>query len=296
MSNEEKILNDSNEKDFEQFLKMTSEFKVPASSQGKEAAWDKLVQSIDNEAKQKTKVVAFTSRKVWYSVAASLVVLFTIATLTYRYSTVQIELSKGEVASRILPDGSEVQVNADSKIGYRKFGWLSNREIKLKGEAFFSVKHGEKFTVITDYNRKVTVTGTKFNVLARGPQFEVKCFEGSVVVETPTTKPISVTKGTGIKFSKIEEIPEQILLDSIPEPTWTKGEFYFNNTPLNLVFDELNRQFNVSVDIGSIEVENRKYTGFFKKDQVIKALDLVCIPMGFSYQISADSTRITIKK
>jgi len=295
MSNEEKILNDSSEKDFEKFLEMTSKFKVPASSRGKEAAWDKLIQSIDNEAKQEAKEVSITSRKVWYSIAASIIVLFTIAALTYRYSTVQIELSKGEVASRILPDGSEVQVNADSKIGYRKFGWLSNREIKLKGEAFFSVKHGEKFTVITDYNSKVTVTGTKFNVFARGAQFEVNCFEGSVIVETPTTKPISVTKGTGIKFSKIEEVPELILLDSIPEPTWTKGEFYFDNTPLNVVFDELSRQFNVSVDI-KIEVEKRMYTGFFKKDQVIKALDLVCIPMGLTYQISADSTRITINK
>jgi len=296
MSNEEKILNDSNEKDFEQFLKMTSKFKVPASNQGKEAAWDKLVQSIDNEAKQETKVVAFTSRKIWYSVAASLVVLFTIAALTYRYSTVQVELFKGEVASRILPDGSEVQLNADSKMGYRKFGWLTNREIKLSGEAFFSVKHGIKFTVITDYNRKVTVTGTKFNVLARDSQFEVKCFEGSVIVETPTTKPISVTKGTGIKFSKIDEVPEQMLLDSIPAPTWTKGEFYFNNTPLTLVFDELSRQFNVSVEIGIIEVEDRMYTGFFKKDQVRKALDLVCIPMGLTYQISEDSTHVTINK
>jgi len=295
MSNEEKILNDSNEKDFEKFLEMTSKFKVPASSQSKEAAWDKLVQSIDQKEKQEAKVVMFASRKVWYSIAASLVVLFTIAALTYRYSTVEIELSKGEITNRILPDGSEVQLNADSKISYRKFGWLLNREIKLNGEAFFSVKHGNKFTVITDYNRKVTVTGTKFNVFARGPQFEVNCFEGSVIVETPTTKPISVTKGTGIKFSKIEEEPEQILLDSIPEPTWTKGEFYFDNTPLNVVFDELSRQFNVSVDI-RIEVEKRMYTGFFKKDQLIKALDLVCIPMGLTYQISTDSTHITIDK
>jgi len=295
MSNEEKILNDSNEKDFEKFLEMTSKFKVPASSQSKEAAWDKLVQSIDQKEKQEAKVVMFASRKVWYSIAASLVVLFTIAALTYRYSTVEIELSKGEITNRILPDGSEVQLNADSKISYRKFGWLLNREIKLNGEAFFSVKHGNKFTVITDYNRKVTVTGTKFNVFARGPQFEVNCFEGSVIVETPTTKPISVTKGTGINSVKIEEEPEQILLDSIPEPTWTKGEFYFDNTPLNVVFDELSRQFNVSVDI-RIEVEKRMYTGFFKKDQLIKALDLVCIPMGLTYQISTDSTHITIDK
>jgi len=295
MSNEEKILNDSNEKDFEKFLEMTSKFKVPASSQSKEAAWDKLVQSIDQKEKQEAKVVMFASRKVWYSIAASLVVLFTIAALTYRYSTVEIELSKGEITNRILPDGSEVQLNADSKISYRKFGWLLNREIKLNGEAFFSVKHGNKFTVITDYNRKVTVTGTKFNVFARGTEYEVKCFEGSVVVETPTTKPISVTKGNGVKFSKVEEVPNPIILDSIPAPTWTKGEFYFNNTPLRLVFDELSRQFNVSI-MSDAETETRNYTGFFKRDRMSNAFDLVCIPMGLTYQISADSTRITINK
>lgn len=294
---EENILNGNANENFDKILEITSKLKVPASAQGKEDAWDKLMQSIEQNTIEETKIVPFfSSSKFWYSIAATLIVLITIASLSYRYTMVEFQLSKGDFANKVLPDGSEVKMNADSKIEYRKFGWLSERIIKLNGEALFSVKHGNRFTVITEFNRKITVTGTKFNVFARGKQFEVKCFEGSVLVETSSSKPVALVKGKGVSYNIIEETPSQFVLDSIAEPTWTKGEFYFNDTPLNLVFDEVSRQFNVSITANSINPETRKYTGFFKRNSIKQALDLVCIPMGITYQISPDSTFVTIKK
>lgn len=294
---EDSILKGSSGDNLDEILKISSKLKVPSSAQGKEAAWDKLMQSIEQNSAEETKIVPlFATRKLWYSVAVTLLVLITVASLTYRYTMVEFQLSKGGVANRVLPDGSEVMLNADSRIEYRRYGWLSNREIRLNGEAFFSVKPGNHFTVITEYNRKITVTGTKFNVFARGSLFEVKCFEGSVEVETPSIKPIALAKGKGISFSKVDDSPTPFVIDSIGEPAWTKGEFYFSNTPLNLVFDELSRQFSVTITADSINPEKRKYTGFFKRSRIVQALDLVCIPMGLTYQFSSDSTSIAIKK
>ncbi len=291
------ILNGNTDDSFDKMIEFTSKLKVPVSNQGKEAAWGKLMQSIEQNSNVDVQIVRLSSqRKLWYGIAATILVLITVATLTYNYSVVEFQMLKGGIANRVLPDSSEVMLNADSRIEYRRYGWLANREIKLNGEAFFSVKKGSRFTVITEFNRRVIVTGTRFNVFARGDQFEVKCFEGSVVVEIPTVRNIALTQGKAIRYNNVKEIPAQFVLDSIAEPTWTKGEFYFNDTPLNLVFDELSRQFNVAINTNGVDPEKRVYTGFFTRSSIAQALDLVCIPMGLTHQISSDSTSVIIRK
>jgi transmembrane sensor len=297
MNKEKKdILNGNPDDNFDKIFELTSKLKVPSSTEGKEVVWNKLMQSIEQNGNQEVKPISlFSSRRIWYSVAATLIVLITIASITYTHTTLKVQISKGETANKVLPDGSEIKLNADSKIEYRKFGWLSNRVIKISGEAFFSVKHGNRFTVLTDYNRKITVTGTKFNVFARGNRFEVRCFEGSITVETESAKPIGLTKGKGISINKIKETPTQFELDSITQPTWTKGEFYFSNTTLNIVLDELSRQFSITIKSIDVNPESRKFTGYFKRNRIVQALDLVCIPMGLTYQFSSDSTSVIIK-
>ncbi|NVO10246.1 MAG: FecR family protein [Bacteroidales bacterium] len=294
---EREILNGNSDSDFERFLESTSKLKVPSSNLGKEAVWDKLMQSIEQESTKKTKVASISPLIVRLSVAATLTAIFTIATLSYKYSTLEFVSQKGSTANIVLPDSSAIILNADSRIEYRRFGWLSDREIKLNGEAYFSVKHGNRFSVLTEFNRNIIVTGTKFNVFARGAQFEVKCFEGSVRVETPKTKSITLSKGKGINLSVKCESPQPIEVDSTSTtPKWIAGDYYFNNSPLSEVLDELSRQFNVSINFQGFKPEARNYTGFFKRKNLTQALDLVCIPMGLTYQISSDSTSIKIKK
>lgn len=295
MSQEEQnILNNNIDPEFEKFLEATSNLVVPPSKQGKEAAWDKLMQAIDQEDVKEVKVVKLSYPKIWYSIAAVIIVFFTIASLTYRFAQVKVESIKGIVSFAALPDGSQINLNADSRIGYRKFGWLSKREVELNGEAYFKVNKGSKFTVFAGDGRKVTVTGTEFNVFTRGSQFEVKCFDGSVVVETSKIKPVIVTKGEGISVIESEVTPIQFDVDSIATPTWINGEFFFSNTMLCEVFDEINRQFNVTVTFVGFDPKSRKYTGYFNRNKLNQALDLVCLPMGLTYSISADSTKVDI--
>lgn len=295
-SEQDKILNGNPNKDYEAIEKLVSGLKVPASKRGKEAIWNSLVQSIEDSNIKETKVVPFfSSKKVWYSIAASFLVLITVASLTYRFTTVEYVVSKGQTAKLLLPDNSEVTLNSDSKIEYRKYGWLSNRNLSLDGEAFFSVEHGSKFTVNAANGNRVIVTGTKFNVLSRGNHFDVKCYDGSVMVQTSKSKSIPLQKGFAYAVNKDEEISSIIVVDSVAAPKWIAGEFFFSNTPLSQVFDELNRQYNVEVKFEGVNLE-RNYTGFFKRDELSKSLDLICIPMGLTYAISADSTSVMIKK
>lgn len=296
-SEQDKISKSTPDDDFDEIMNLVSELKVPTSKRSKEAVWENLMQSIEvDTAKQEKVIPLFSSKKVWYSVAATIIVLVTVASLTYRLSSIELINPKGQTANLTLPDSSTVTLNSDSKIEYRRFGWLSNREIELDGEAYFSVKHGSRFSVNTQLNRKVIVTGTKFNVMARGEQFEVKCFEGSVTIQTTKSKSIPIVKGTSFTINKSGETTSTITVDSFEAPTWIKGEYFFNNTSLNLVIDELSRQYNVDINVIGFNPSEKNYTGFFKRNKLQNALDLICIPMDLTYTISTDSTSVTIKK
>ena len=80
-----------------------------------------------------------------------------------------------------MPDGSSVNLNAGSELEYTSFNWKKNRVLSLGGEAFFKVKKGKTFTVITKEGN-VKVLGTQFKVKSREKLYEVTCFEGKVQV------------------------------------------------------------------------------------------------------------------
>jgi len=79
----------------------------------------------------------------------------------------------------LLPDKSSVVISPNSKLTYVKENW--NRQVDLKGEAFFKVTKGSKFNVNT-VNGVVSVIGTQFNVKSSTEILEVECKEGIVQV------------------------------------------------------------------------------------------------------------------
>ncbi|UWX56505.1 FecR family protein [Maribacter litopenaei] len=78
----------------------------------------------------------------------------------------------------VLPDGSQVYLNQHSSISFQES--FQPGTIKLKGEAFFEVEHGDlPFTVLTDHG-EVVVLGTEFNVKTTAQQVEVDVKKGLV--------------------------------------------------------------------------------------------------------------------
>lgn len=74
---------------------------------------------------------------------------------------------RGQKSVLILPDGSKVWLNVDSKLTYtRDFTKRNKREVHLDGEAFFNVVHNESspFIVHTSSSIRIEVLGTSFNV------------------------------------------------------------------------------------------------------------------------------------
>jgi len=214
------------------------------------------------------------------SVAAGILLLFGLWQLWATYSETKIASIKGAHTQYVLPDGSEVQLNAESSLSFKKSRFTRERVLTFDGEGFFNVKKGGSF-IITTSKGDVKVLGTSFNVFSRDDIFKVTCSTGKVMVAAEGQSVI-------IEPGESAELTDRALKSFRDErfryiTGWINGEFYFENTPLNLVFNEISRQFNVRF-IGK-ERKNEYFTGSFTNKDLRTALDIVCIPMNLEYEI-----------
>ena len=239
-----------------------------------EAQVDKLWEKIDLGIAEEPHSRRIPLRR-WTLYAAAAIALLGISFYFLFQSPDQIfQTANGEQLSQTLPDGSKVYLNAASKVNFPK-EWNSERTLEMSGEAFFEVKKGERFTVNTAFG-KVEVLGTAFNIFARNDKFYVTCYSGEVRVTGKKGRPAVLTKGQSAKFNRgqlrVFEDTTQI------SPEWQSGSFSYNSVPLMEVIQELERQFDVEVDVSRIAT-NRYYYGFFTNNNLDSALYSITFPM-----------------
>lgn len=213
------------------------------------------------------------------AVAAILVVCFGIL---YFLNTASVEyVAANSLKTEFtLPDTSEVTLNAGSTISFNEKNWEDNRSMKLKGEAYFKVAKGKKFTVQTDQGL-VTVLGTQFTVNARDGYFEVRCFEGLVQVDHKNES-IKIPAGNSYKAFGSNIIKETIAED---KPSWLNNKSSFKSIPFNQVVAELERQYNINIS-GDASSSGTLFTGSFSHENVDTALQAITIPLNLSYIIN----------
>lgn len=188
-----------------------------------------------------------------------------------------------------LPDQSKVNLNAGSTLVFNKKEWKNHREVSLNGEAFFKVAKGSKFDVLTKTG-VVTVLGTQFNVKQRDSYFEVICYEGlvSVSYQDYETKlhpgdSFLIIDGNLIATEKVNE----------QGPSWVNNVSNFKSVPLQLVLDELERQYNVSIEATTVDT-TKLFSGSFTHDNLDVALKSITLPFQLNYSISNNT--ITLKR
>jgi len=268
----------------------TALFNTP-EKRSKEEIWSVLVDKVNQESK--TKVIPLYSRRVWISIAASIVLLIGAFFLFNFNDTVNHKTNFGQTASFRLPDNSVVTLNAGSALSYSKRKWKNERSLSLQGEAFFEVQKGSTFTVITNLG-KVEVLGTSFNVRAYKDVLVVACKTGKVRVTDVLDTSQEITPG--LKVKTVEngrlEAPTEIDIEIID--TWIDGEIEVQSWALEEVFEEIERQFNVKVELEGITPLENIYSGYLDRDNLKASLDEIMITYGLQYEIK-EKNRVIIK-
>lgn len=273
----------------EKILFRASSLRVP-EGKSPETALSILKERISGMETIGTAVRKTKTRTMWLvsAIAAGIILLLGLWQIFSFAGETRITAGNGTHADYTLSDGSAIKLNAGSKISFNRRNFVSDRLVSLNGEAFFEVTKGNPFRVNTPTGM-VEVLGTSFNVFSRDNSFRVACLTGKVMV-TSNNQSLIIEPG------ERAELTSSGLNKSGDDRTkyvtaWINGEFYFENTPLSLVFKEIERQFNVK--FAGRERNDEFFTGSFVNKDLKTALEIVCIPMGLQYEIS-DNGKISV--
>jgi transmembrane sensor len=249
-------------------------------------AWERLQSKIATNTKiiEIPKGKKVTMLHYISSAAAVMLAMLGIWQFILRTPVKDVIALKGQHIEYQMPDGSRISLNAESKISYNKRNFGKNRNVSMEGEAFFSIHKGSTFTINTK-QADIRILGTSFNVYARETSFKVSCVTGMILVTSGKQSYI-------IKPGEYAMVKENVLTKNIEKniktvANWRNGEFNFENSPLNLVFEEMARQFNVNFVIP--KMDERFIECNFTNKNLVEALDIVCNPMGLTYEIGKNS-------
>lgn len=228
---------------------------------------------------KKPKVITFNFKTIM-KVAAILVIMLTSSYFLFFNTDLNFETQIAQTNTLTLPDGSEVILNAATRLHYNKKEWKAQRFLDLEGEAFFKVQKGEKFTVNTSAGT-VQVLGTQFNVKRRIGYFEVQCYEGLVAVNY---KGKTVKLPPGKSFRVVDGHIQLVDEFDAEMPSWLQEESTFNKVPFGEVIKELQRQYDIKVTLDNID-EEQLFKGTFTHNNIEIALQSITIPLNLNYKI-----------
>lgn len=238
----------------------------------------------------------------------------------------EITTKSGSKTNLLLPDGTKVWLNANSKITYDKNYGNRLREVMLTGEAYFDVvKNAERPFVIHTAKMDIKVLGTAFNV---------KCYPGEKTTETSLIRgSIEVTLKDRLEKIMLkpneklvinnDEIADQLIQgnsaavttapakkenpiislshltfypadSTVIETAWTQNKLVFSSETFEEIALKMERWYNVKIGFADEYLKNERLTGNFEKETITEALTAMQLTTAFSFIIKND--KILIKQ
>jgi transmembrane sensor len=232
----------------------------------------------------------------WIAAACILTILVAgmVITRMLPFRQQQLTTPYGQLTVQQLPDGSEVTMNANSRLRYfNAFQDGKDREVWIEGEAFFHVHKTplkSRFIVHTD-RFDIVVTGTQFNVVNRRGNANVMLREGSVVLHSSDGEDMDMVPGDFVRWD--HERLEKTAVKSDSLLAWKDHRLIFDKTPLREVANIIEDQYGVRVTLQDQSIADSTITGIMQNnnlDVLLKALEITS-----DFNVERGNGTITIK-
>lgn len=172
----------------------------------------------------------------------------------------------GQRSTVPLADGSGLTLDTNTVVAV---SYGEQRSIQLqRGQALFDVMKGDaRPFVVSAGDRRVTATGTSFDVRFDEDRVEVTLVEGSVTVEqmAPDGRQQASTRlRPGEKL--VARVGGAATVEPVNPDTivsWTNGTHVFRNTPLQDAIAEVNRYADSPIVLRDAALENIEVNGVF---------------------------------
>ncbi len=171
-----------------------------------------------------------------------------------------LTVPRGENFKVVLCDGTEVWLNANSRLVYPTAFVEKERTVFLEGEAYFKVTKDAKHPfVVKTSHLQTRVLGTEFNIRSYSPtDSHVVLIQGKVEVSnTKGGAYASLTLGEDAHLQPDGNfIMTEVDLDSYIY--WKDGYFYFDDVSLLDIMQSIGRWYNINVEFRNKEAMKYK--------------------------------------
>lgn len=186
----------------------------------------------------------------------------------------------------ILPDGSAVSLNSNSRLQFPDKFDKNQREVTVTGEAFFDVKpdHRRPF-IINAGSARVKVLGTSFNVNAYPEAESVEVIVESGIVQVVCCENERPEKSVelllnagekGLLFKSNGRI-EKSVNTNLNYLAWKTHNLIFEKTRLEEVIRYLSKTYHIEILLENKKLENLLLTAEFEKKPAEFILDVISL-------------------
>lgn len=267
-----------------------------------------------SSAPSNTSLVSIRRFPQWLKIAAMLVVAFLVGALVSSYPNwmtkgtvdkpVVVEAPYGSKLKMSLADGTQLWLNAGSRLSYSADYNHANRHVELEGEAYFQVAKNKKLPfVVQARNVEVTALGTAFNLSAYADDnlLQATLVEGSIEVaenqEQVVLYPnqmITIDLQASLKGAMAYQIEKDI--NTKLYTSWTERRWIFDRENMLSFAKTIERRYDVEIIFAEESLKDYKISGSIEQQtlgQLLKALQLT---LPIAYEIKDKEVVLSIDK
>ncbi len=268
--------------------------------------WSVVKQRINTDT---VKSKSFRLRNIIpYAAAAVILMIVSAVYLTYKLTVpapveyTQLSVSYGEHKKLVLPDGTQVAVNAGSSLIYPKEFTSDTRTVFLSGEANFNVVANPKkpFIVKTKYI-DIKALGTKFYVQSypNDRQTKASLIEGSIQVamESNVNRSYILKPNDQLIYSHSDDRISIIDVDAAKLASWEDGYLIFQEASFYEIVQMIERKYNVVINYDGQQLSHQSYYVKFNPDESLsEIMDVLTLLIHrSSYKIHENTVYFYIK-
>lgn len=277
-------LNDNSD-NMNEFMKLKEYWEISNSSEhllDAEFSSEKFMENLSLHTESSSIVIDSTayrykkrSQTLIYSLAASIALLIAVSSLFFIYNDSNENytyVAQDGLCNFILPDGTDVTLNHDSRLSFSDSFDKKERKVYLEGEAYFDVtKNKEKKFVVEMGSTKIEVLGTKFNVSARTEDEKniATLIEGSILFKNDKQQ-IKMCPNQQLVFNKSNgEINSQKVMYPDEYTAWKDRIHRYYSISLSDLATQLEQVYGKEILIKG-QLQDIKVSGSFSYDENIE--------------------------
>ena len=292
-----------------QWLKSEGEFQDWADEQWNAASFDidtdlqqQLFGRIKERINQKNNMQVsakpgkFHKIYLWTARVASIAILLLLTGLSAYYYAMNLQdmkdmivlVERGQKANVVLPDGSKVWVNSDSKLSYGSRFNHHERVLSLEGEAYFEVTPDkERPFIVETKEMAVRALGTSFNVKAYADEKDVSTVLRTGKVEvTSENGSLILNPNEKVVFNKQTGRMEKSTIDNAADYiNWKYNELTFNGESFENIVHTLERNYNTQIVFESESLKKYRFTGTPGNTSLESILQILSLTSPLSYEV-----------